>query len=68
MKKLKNVLLLLLLLASTNSIARSSFSQDSPRIVNIINFIRQIEPRRTSETAHEIQFARNLSVTVRCSH
>ena len=60
MKKLKNVLLLLLLLASTNSIARSSFSQDSPRIVNIINFIRQIEPRDKNiteqvlyETVHE---------------
>lgn len=45
MKKLKNVLLLLLLLASTNTMAKSSSSQDSPRIVNIINFIRQVEPR-----------------------
>ncbi len=45
MKKIKNVLFLLLLLVSVNTIARSSLSQDSPRIVNIINFIRQVEPR-----------------------
>lgn len=60
MKKIKNVLLLLLLLASTNTIAKSSSAQDSPRIVNIINFIRQIEPRDKNitedvlyETVHE---------------
>lgn len=60
MKKIKNVLLLLLLLASTNTIAKNSSAQDSPRIVNIINFIRQIEPRDKNitedvlyETVHE---------------
>ncbi|MDD3037059.1 hypothetical protein [Bacteroides sp.] len=60
MKKVRNVLLLLLLLASTNTIAKSSSSQDSPRIVNIINFIRQVEPRDKNiteqvlyETVHE---------------
>ena len=57
MKKIKNVLFLLLLLVSVNTIARSSLSQDSPRIVNIINFIRQVEPRDKNitedETVHE---------------
>ena len=60
MKKIKNVLFLLLLLVSVNTRARSSLSQDSPRIVNIINFIRQVEPRDKNitedvlyETVHE---------------
>lgn len=60
MKKFISVLILLILLPWINATAKSTSFQDSPRIVNIINFIRQIEPRDNNitenvlyETVHE---------------
>lgn len=50
MKKFISVLILLILLPWINATAKSTSFQDSPRIVNIINFIRQIEPRDNNIT------------------
>jgi hypothetical protein len=45
MKAFKFVIIAVLLLSSCGGHAISSDDTDSPRIVNIINFIRQLEPR-----------------------